>query len=120
VVADGCSTWKFEPFALSLSKGFDRIRANVVKTSQGQSNRIRKSIFGDKDMSNANDNQPVVWAVLVAVIVLAVGLALGFGVAKSKKPATAAPAATVAAPAQAASEAASEPAAAASEASAAK
>ncbi len=33
-----------------------------------------------------DDNQPVVWAVLVAVIVLAVGLAIGFGIAKSKKP----------------------------------
>ena len=32
-----------------------------------------------------DDNQPVVWAVLVAVIVLAVGLAIGFGLAKSKK-----------------------------------
>ena len=38
-------------------------------------------------MSNQNDNQPVVWAVLVAVIILAVGLAVGFGIAKSKKPA---------------------------------
>ena len=56
-------------------------------------------------MSNQNDNQPVVWAVLVAVIVLAVGLAIGFGIAKSKKPA-AAPAA-VTAPAEAASEPAS-------------
>ena len=40
-----------------------------------------------------DDNQPVVWAVLVAVIVLAVGLAIGFGIAKSKKAAPAAPAA---------------------------
>ena len=55
-------------------------------------------------MSNQNDNQPVVWAVLVAVIILAVGLALGFGIAKSKKPATA-PAA-VTAPASAAWESA--------------
>jgi hypothetical protein len=30
-----------------------------------------------------DDNQPVVWAVLVAVIVLAIGLAVGFGIAKS-------------------------------------
>ena len=45
----------------------------------------------DKD-----DNQSVVWAVLVSVVVLAVSLAIGFGIAKSKK---AAPAATAAAPA---------------------
>ncbi|MEN9624657.1 MAG: hypothetical protein RJB17_1452, partial [Pseudomonadota bacterium] len=32
-----------------------------------------------------DDNQPVVWAVLVAVIVLTIGLAVGFGIAKSKK-----------------------------------
>lgn len=38
-------------------------------------------------MSNAqDDNQAVVWAVLVAVVVLAIGLVLGFGIAKSKKP----------------------------------
>ena len=43
-----------------------------------------------------DDNQPVVWAVLVAVIVLAIGLAVGFGIAKSKKAAPAAPAAAVA------------------------
>jgi hypothetical protein len=50
-----------------------------------------------KHMSNPqDDNQPVVWAVLLAVILLAVGLAVGFGIAKSKK---AAPAASVSAPA---------------------
>ena len=37
-----------------------------------------------------DDNQPVVWAVLIAVILLAVGLAVGFGMAKSKKAAPAA------------------------------
>jgi hypothetical protein len=54
-------------------------------------------LFSEKtNMSTPqDDNQPVVWAVLVAVIVLAIGLAVGFGIAKSKKAATAAaPAAT--------------------------
>ena len=64
----------------------------------------------DKD-----DNQSVVWAVLVSVVVLAVSLAIGFGIAKSKKAAPAAPAVTAAAPAPAeaaapAQEAASAPA----------
>jgi len=68
----------------------------------------RFTFFGENPMSSTqNDNQPVVWAVLVAVIVLAVGLAIGFGIAKSKKAAPAAPVAAAAAPADAASEAAS-------------
>ena len=64
-----------------------------------------------------DDNQPVVWTVLVAVIVLAVSLAVGFGIAKSKKstsaePVAAAPAADVSA--QPASDVASDAASAAS------
>jgi outer membrane protein OmpA-like peptidoglycan-associated protein len=54
----------------------------------------------DKD-----DNQTVVWAVLVSVVVLAVSLAIGFGIAKSKKAPSTAPVVTAAAPAEAASEA---------------
>jgi outer membrane protein OmpA-like peptidoglycan-associated protein len=48
---------------------------------------------------NKDDNQSVVWAVLVSVVVLAVSLAIGFGIAKSKKAAPAAPAVTAAEPA---------------------
>lgn len=59
--------------------------------------------------TSQDDNQPVVWAILVAVIVLAIGLALGFGVAKSQKATPTAPV-TAAAPAvDAAAPAASEP-----------
>jgi hypothetical protein len=80
-------------------------------------------LFSEKtNMSTPqDDNQPVVWAVLVAVIVLAVGLAIGFGIAKSKKAAPAAPAAVTAPAAEASSPAADASAApAAAEASAAK
>jgi hypothetical protein len=51
-----------------------------------------RALFSEKtNMSTPqDDNQPVVWTVLVAVIVLAVGLAVGFGIAKSKKAAPAA------------------------------
>ena len=48
-----------------------------------------------------NDNQPVVWVVLIGVIVLAIGLAVGFGIAKTRKAAAPVPAAAVAAPAAA-------------------
>jgi hypothetical protein len=71
-----------------------------------------------------DDNQPVVWTVLVAVIVLAVGLAIGFGIAKSKKaaPAVTVPAAVTAPAAEASAPAneSSAPAAPATDASAAK
>jgi hypothetical protein len=80
-------------------------------------------LFSEKtNMSTPqDDNQPVVWAVLVAVIVLAVGLAIGFGIAKSKKAAPAAPAAVTAPAAEASAPAADASAApAAAEASAAK
>jgi hypothetical protein len=74
-------------------------------------------LFSEKtNMSTPlDDNQPVVWAVLVAVIVLTIGLAVGFGIAKSKKAAPAAPAAVTAPVAEASAPAtdASAPAAAA-------
>ena len=66
----------------------------------------------DKD-----DNQTVVWAVLVSVVVLAVSLAIGFGIAKSKKAPSTAPVVTAAAPAEAASEAVAQASAPAVEAS---
>jgi len=80
-------------------------------------------LFSEKtNMSTPqDDNQPVVWAVLVAVIVLAVGLAIGFGIAKSKKAAPAAPVAATAPAAEASAPAVDASAApAAAEASAAK
>jgi hypothetical protein len=69
-----------------------------------------------------DDNQPVVWTVLVAVIVLAVGLAMGFGIAKSKKAAPVAPVAVTAPAVEASAPApdASAPVVPAAEASAAK
>jgi hypothetical protein len=85
-------------------------------------------LFSEKTcMSNPqDDNQPVVWTVLVAVIVLAVGLAVGFGIAKSKKatpaaaPVATAPAAEASAPAADASAPASDASAPAADASAPK
>jgi hypothetical protein len=85
-------------------------------------------LFSEKtNMSTPqDDNQPVVWTVLVAVIVLAVGLAVGFGIAKSKKaapaaaPAVTAPAVEASAPAADASAPAADASAPAADASASK
>jgi len=67
------------------------------------------TFLGEKMSTSQDDNQPVVWAILVAVIVLAIGLALGFGVAKSQKATPTAPVTAAAPAADAAAPAASEP-----------
>jgi outer membrane protein OmpA-like peptidoglycan-associated protein len=62
---------------------------------------MARSIFWSIKMSNQqDDNQTVVWAILIPVIVLAIGLAVGVGVSKTlKKSPPATPAVAVSAPA---------------------